>query len=90
MRVWSVDTGAPKEELDRGSVSFSKDSSSEQNLSKYSISFKKDVLLISEVQLVVAFFRAPHVISVIGRARERIAVGCKNGEVYQLRADWLD
>jgi hypothetical protein len=59
-------------------------------VSKYGISFKKDVLLISEVQLVVAFFRAPHAISVIGRARERIPVGCKNGEVFQLRVDWSD
>jgi hypothetical protein len=90
MRVCSVDTGAPKEELDRGSVAFSKDSSSEEKVRKYSISFKNDVLLISEDQLVVAFFRAPHAISVIGRARGRIAVGCKNGEVLQLRGDWLD
>ena len=90
MRVWSVDTGAPKEELDRGSVSFSKDISSEEKVSKYSITVKKDMLIISEAQLVVAFFRAPHAISVIERARERIAVGCKNGQVFQLRADWLD
>jgi len=38
-------------------------------------------LLISEDQLVVAFFRAPHAISAIGRAGERIGVGCINGSV---------
>ena len=32
MRVWSVATGAPKEELDGGSFAFSKDSSSEQKV----------------------------------------------------------
>jgi hypothetical protein len=38
---------------------------------------------------VVAFFRAPHVISTIESAGERIGVVCKNGEVLELRADWL-
>jgi WD40 repeat protein len=89
MRVWSVATGAQKEELDGGSFAFSKDSSSEQKVGKYSITFKKDLLLISEDQSVVAFFRAPHAISAIGIAGERICVGCNNGEVLQLRANWL-
>jgi hypothetical protein len=56
---------------------------------KYSIAFKDDLLLISEGQSVVAFFRAPHVISTIETTGERIGVGCNNGEVLQLRADWL-
>jgi hypothetical protein len=56
---------------------------------KYSITFKDDLLLISEGQSVVAFFRAPHVISTMGTVGERIGVGCKNGEVLQLRAHWL-
>ena len=89
MRVWSVTTGAPKEELDGGSFAFSKDSSSKQKVGKYSITFKDDLLLISEGQSVVAFFRAPHVISAITSAGERIGVGCNNGEVLQLRAQWL-
>ena len=89
MRVWSVATGAQKEELGGGSFAFSKDSSWKQKVGKYRITFKKDLLLISEGQSVVAFFRAPHVISSIGTAVERIGVGCKNGEVLQLRADWL-
>ena len=89
MRVCSLDTGAPKEELDGGSFAFSKDSTSGHKVGKYSITFKKDLLLISEGQSVVAFFRAPHVISSIGIAGERIGVGCKNGEVLQLRAPWL-
>ncbi len=88
MRVWSV-TGAPKKELDGGNFAFSNDSSSEQKVGKYSITFKNDLLLISEDQSVVAFFRAPHAISAIGRAGERISVGCNNGEVLQLRAHWL-
>ncbi len=89
MRVWSAATGAQMEELDGGSFAFSKDSSSEQKVGKYSITFKDDLVLISEGQSVVAFFRAPHVISAIGTAGERIGVGCKNGEVLQLRAHWL-
>jgi hypothetical protein len=32
MRVWSVHTGAPKEELDRGSFAFSKDGSLEHKV----------------------------------------------------------
>ncbi len=98
MRVWSVTTGAQKEELDGGSFAFSKDILSqhdqrgyttEQQVGKYSIAFKGDLLLISEGQSVVAFFRAPHAISAIRSAGERIGVGCNNGEVLQLRAQWL-
>ena len=89
MRVWSVATGAQKEELDGGSFAFAKDSSSEHKVGKYSITFKDDLLLISEDQSAAAFFRAPHAISAIGIAGERICVGCKNGEVLQLRAHWL-
>ncbi len=89
MRVWSVATGAPKEEFDGGSFTFSEDSTSGHKVGKYSITFKEDLLLISEGQSVVAFFRAPHRISAIGIAGERMAVGCENGEVLQLRAHWL-
>jgi hypothetical protein len=85
VRVWSVATGAQREELDGGSFAFSK----EQKVGKYKIAFKDDLLLISEGQSVVAFFRAPHAISAIGSAGERIGVSCNNGEVLQLRADWL-
>ena len=89
MRVWSVATGAQKEELDGGSFVFFKDSSLEHKVGKYSITFKDDLLLISEGQSVVAFFRAPHAICTVGTAGERIGVGCKNGEVLQLRSHWL-
>jgi hypothetical protein len=85
MRVWSVATGAQKEELDGGRFAFSKDSSSKQTVGKYSITFKENMLLISEDQSVVAFFRAPHAISAITSSGERIGVGCNNGEVLQLR-----
>jgi hypothetical protein len=53
----------------------------------YSITFKDDLLLISKGQSVMAFFREPHVISSVGSAGENIGVGCKNGEVLQLRAN---
>jgi WD40 repeat protein len=86
MRVWSLATGTQMEEFVR-SFAFSKDSS--RKVGKYSITFKDDLLLISEGQSVMAFFRAPHVICSVASADERIGVGCKNGEVIQLRADWL-
>ena len=89
MRVWSVATGAQKEELDGGSFAFSKDSASKQKVGKYSITFKDDLVLISEGQSVVAFFRAPHAISAVGSAGVRIGVGCNNGEVLKMRAHWL-
>jgi hypothetical protein len=56
---------------------------------KYSITFKDNLLLISEGQSLVAFFRAPHDISCVGSAGEKIVVVCKNGKVLQVRADWL-
>jgi hypothetical protein len=40
------DTGARKEELDGGSFAFAKNSSSEQRVGKYIITFKDDLLLI--------------------------------------------
>jgi hypothetical protein len=89
MRFWSLATGIQKEDFDRGSFAFSKDSLLEQKVGKYSITFKDDLLLISEGQSVIAFFRAPHDISSVASDGESIGVGCKNGEVLQLRADWL-
>ncbi len=93
IRVWSVATGAQEEELDGRGFTLSKHSSSVPKVGKYSITFKEDLLLISEGQSMVAFFRAPHDISAIiadwRGMQERIGVGCKNGEVLQLRADWL-
>ena len=58
-------------------------------MGKYSITFKNDLLIISEDQSVVVFFRDPQAISAIGRAGERISVGCHNGEVLQLRDHWF-
>ncbi len=74
---------------DGGSFAFFNDSTLEQKVGKYSITFKDDLLLISEGQSLVAFFRVPHIISTIGTVGESIGVGCKNGEVLQLRAHWL-
>ena len=113
-RVWSVATGAQKEELGEtigintaslglgvsAGIGFAiegeataavttSDSSTEQEVGKYSITFKDDLLLISEGQSLVAFFRAPHTITTIGRAGDRICVGCENGAVLHLRAAWI-
>jgi WD40 repeat protein len=81
VRVWNINTGAPKGEFEGGSFGFSKDSSSEQKVGQYSMTFKQNLLFISEGQSVVAFFRAPHAISCVASAGERISVGCENGEV---------
>jgi len=89
MRVWSVVTGTQKEDLDGEGFVFSKDSSLEQKVGKYRITFKDDLLFIAEGRSVVFFFRAPHAISTIGTAGERIGVGCNNGDVLQLRTPWL-
>jgi WD40 repeat protein len=67
VRVWNINTGAPKGEFEGGSFGFSKDSSSEQKVGQYSITFKQNLLFISEGQSVVAFFRAPHAISCVAR-----------------------
>ena len=106
-RVWSVVTGAQKEELGEtigintaslglgvsAGIGFAIEdgatAAAEQEVGKYSITFKRDLLLISEGQSLVAFFRAPHTISTIRRAGDRICVGCKNGAVLHLRAAWI-
>ena len=38
---------------------------------------------------VVAFFRAPGVVSTFTCTGDRIAVGCEDGEVLHLQAPWL-
>ncbi len=92
-RVWCVATGAQKEELEGGATAVvaTPDSSDhlQREVGKYSIAFKNDLLLISEGQSLVAFFRAPHTISTIRSAGDRICVGCKNGAVLHLRAAWI-
>ncbi len=60
MRVWSVDTGTPKGELDGSSFAFSKDNSSEYKVVKYSVSPSRRTCCVT------------HVISEIGRDSERI------------------
>ena len=69
-------------------MALSKENTS-QKVGKYSITFKDDLLLISEGQSVVAFFRAPHTISDIRSVGNSIGVGYNNGEVLHLRADGL-
>jgi hypothetical protein len=62
MQVWSVATGTQKEEFDGGSFAFSKDDSLDQEVGKYIITFKDDMLLITEGQSAMAFF-SPHTAS---------------------------
>ena len=69
-------------------MALSKENTS-QKVGNYSITFKDELLLISEGQSVVAFFRAPHAISDIRSVGNSIGVGCNNGEVLHLRADGL-
>ena len=88
VKLWNAGTFECQSTL----TGFFKNSFLDMKVGKYSITFKDDLLLISEGQSVVAFFRAPHAISGIGTAGsagERIGVGCNNGAVLQLRADWL-
>ena len=61
---------------------------------KYVITFKDDLLLEHLRRPVggglLALFHAPHAISSIRESDgERIGVGCKIGEVLQLRAYWI-
>ena len=87
--VLSVTTGAQKDEPDGGNFAFVKDSTLEQKVSKYSITFKDDLLLISQGQSMVVCFRAPHIISAMGSAGQgsvwdsdaRTARCCNKGQI---------
>ena len=92
--IWSVATEVGNlaeglKELEAGKFAFSEGNSAEHKVGKYLITFKGDLLLISEGEQVQAFFRAPHAIFAVQSNQEMIFVGCENGEVLQLRALWL-
>jgi len=90
MRVCSVATGAQKEEFDGEGFAFSKDSSLEQKVGKYSVQYHLQGRPVAHLRRPVGcgLLSCPtRVISAIGRAGERIGVDCKKGEMLQLRAD---
>ena len=104
IRYWDVQSGEAGEEAKRvleGSMfTFSKGSSREQKVGNFLITAEGDILRIFKSEggvtdkadkdrAPVAFFRAPASICTVDTSGEHIAVGCKNGEVLQLRAALL-
>jgi hypothetical protein len=76
--------------MSRRGVCFSSDGSKLANCSHdKSVKIWSVITVCVDERSGVDFFHAPHIISTIGTAGERIGVGCKNGEVLQLRAHWL-
>merc|ERR1712166_1739153 len=102
-RFWDVATGAQKEEMQGEKFTFSKGPSDQQTAGKYVVTKQGDLLLVHLIDTViasanekaeqnkkpVAFFRAPAPIQTLECAGDKIAVGCKNGEVLHLRAAFL-
>ena len=96
-------TGAQKEEMQGEKFTFSKGPSDQQTAGKYVVTKQGDLLLVHLIDTViasanekaeqnkkpVAFFRAPAPIQTLECAGDKIAVGCKNGEVLHLRAAFL-
>ncbi len=54
----------------------------------YIITAEGELLLISEGNNPVAFFRAESIITRLACYGTRIAAGCENGKVLHLRAEW--
>jgi len=101
MRLWDVATGAQKKERGLGKqFTFSTD---KQTAGKYVVTNQDNLLLVhltdtaiasanekvEQNKKPVAFFRAPAQIQTLHCAGDKIAVGCKNGEVLHLRAAFL-
>jgi hypothetical protein len=95
-RYWDVQSGEAGEEtkriLEGDMFTLSKGSSREQKVGKFLITTEGEILRIFKSEdgvtdaAPVAFFRAPAPISTVDTSGEHIAVGCRNGEVLQLRA----
>ncbi len=96
---WDVQSGEAVEEakrvLEGNTFTFSNASSREQKVGKFLITAEGDILRIFKSEggvtekadtSPVAFFRAPAPIVTVDTSGAHIAVGCKNGEVLQLRA----
>ena len=102
-RAWDVATGTQKAEFEGDKFSFIKSSGSftegdEQTVGAYVVTTKDNLVLVhalkqkepaTENNHAVAFFRAPGVVQTLECAGDRIAVGCRNGEVLHLQAPWL-
>ena len=98
-RAWDVATGPQKAEFEGDKFSFTRSSGGdEQTVGAYVVTKKDNLVLVhalkhneptAENNHAVAFFRAPGVVQTLECAGDRIAVGCKNGEVLHLQAPWL-
>ena len=95
-------TGTQKTEFDTDKFSFTKNSGGdEQTVGAYVVTKKDNLVLVHQTHALthneptaennhaVAFFCAPAVVTTLECAGDRIAVGCKNGEVLHLQAPWL-
>ncbi len=99
-RYWDVQSGQAKSVVEGSKFAFSKGSSREQKVGKFLITAEGDILRIFAIfksddevtdkadkdTVPVAFFRAPAPIASVDTSGAHIAVGCRNGEVLQLRA----
>ena len=101
-RAWDVATGTQKAEFEGDKFSFTRSSGgNEQTVGAYVVTRKDNLVLVHRTQglkhneptaessQAVAFFRAPGVVKTLECAGDRIAVGCRNGEVLLLQAPWL-
>ena len=101
-RAWDVATGTQKAEFEGDKFSFTKSSGGdEQTVGAYVVTKKDNLVLVHQTHALthneptaennhaVAFFRAPGVVQTLECAGDRIAVGCRNGEVLHLQAAWL-
>jgi hypothetical protein len=94
-RLWSVDGDKMEEKkmLTEAKISFSKSGAREQQLGVHVITAKGELVRVFRADDAgtkpVAFFRAPGPIQVLDCAGDKIAVGCKNGEVLHLRTAFL-
>jgi hypothetical protein len=101
-RAWDVATGTYKAEFEGDKFTFTKSSGgNEQTVGAYVVTKKDNLVLVHQTHALkhneptaennhaVAFFCAPAVVTTLECAGDRIAVGCKNGEVLHLQAPWL-
>jgi WD40 repeat protein len=102
--AWDVATGTPKADFEGDNFSFTKSRDVKQTVGPYVVTKEGDegdLVLVhlahglkqkestTENNHAVAFFRAPGVVQTLECAGDRIAVGCRNGEVLHLQAPWL-
>ena len=100
-RAWNVATCMQKAEFEGDKFSFTKSSGAKQTVGPYVVTKKDNLVLVHQTHALthneptaennhaVAFFRAPGVVQTLECAGDRIAVGCRNGEVLHLQAAWL-